>query len=179
MKINILQQKNRTVIIITIIVFLLVCGYFGVALKTHFWPFTVASTASTTPIETTPTTNTSGKSDTPIAGVTSDTTSDQVPVSSTVEASITQLSEDSDNNIAFAGLIKNNTSPGTCVVTFTNSNAKPYVTQEDSTTKDGQTLCGPLSISALNFSYLGDWTVNLRFYSDNEQATIDSKITIR
>lgn len=179
MKIKIDKQTSRTPLIVAVIVFLLLCAYFGIALKTHFWPFLASTNTQNTTSESSPSTDSTGKTQTDTTGVKSGVTSDQVPVSTSIAASITQLSEDDNNNITFAGLIKNNTSPGTCVVTFTNPNAKPYVVQADSTTKDSQTLCGPLSISALNFSYLGEWAVNLRFYSDNEQATADSTITIQ
>ena len=105
-------------------------------------------------------------------------TTDQVPVSEGLKASITQL-EQKDNLILFSAAVENASSAGSCTVTFSSPNDKPVVKEVDASMKDGVALCGPLNISSLEFSYLGEWQVTLRYYLNDEQAVATGKITIR
>lgn len=174
------KKSLKPLLIIAVIAFLIICGYTGIALKTGLWPFiTLPSTSKSEPLSPDQDkTTTKTPVDTNASGA---TTPDQVPINKNISASITQLTEDSNNNILFSaniiGLDKP-TAKGTCVITFTNDNDKPYIQQVDSTIKGGDTICGQLSISSLNFSYLGTWKVNLRFYLDNQQTTTDGTIDI-
>lgn len=181
MKINKVYKKSyRPLVITIIIIFLLSCGYMGFALKTSSWPFTPSNTPVAEPLL--PTQDKSSlkpTSDNKNTGPA--TTPNQVPPSPSLSASITQLVENSDNNILFSATINGLSAPtneGTCVVTFSSSYDKPYVKQFSSGIKGGETICGPLTISSLNFSYIGTWNVNLRFYLNNQQTTADGKIDI-
>lgn len=107
-----------------------------------------------------------------------DKTSDQVPVSKDLEATISQL-EQTDEGIIFSATIANSPDAGRCVVTFTNPNDKPVVKEVDATVKDGVALCGPLTVSPLEFSYLGEWQATLRYYLDDQQAIASGKVVIR
>lgn len=109
---------------------------------------------------------------------TTDKTSDQVPVSKDLAATISRL-EQTDEGIIFSATIANSPTAGRCVVTFTNPNDKPVVKEIDATTKDGTALCGPLTVSPLEFSYLGEWQVTLRYYLNDQQAIASGKVTIR
>lgn len=107
-----------------------------------------------------------------------DKTSDQVPVSKDLTATISQL-EQTDEGIIFSATIANSPDAGRCVVTFTNPNDKPVVKEVDATVKDGVALCGPLTVSPLEFSYLGEWQATLRYYLDDQQAIASGKVVIR
>lgn len=181
MKINKGYKKSyKPLVIVAIILFLLTNGYIGFALKTSSWPFTPSSTPITEPLLPTQdksslkpalnNTNTGAATD-----------PSQIPPNPSLSASITQLVENSDNNILFSATINGLPAPtneGTCVVTFSSSYDKPYVKQFSSGIKGGETICGPLTISSLNFSYIGTWNVNLRFYLNNKQTLVDGKIDI-
>lgn len=107
-----------------------------------------------------------------------DKTSDQVPVNKDLIATITRL-EQTDEGVIFSATVTNSPTAGRCVVTFTNPNDKPVVKEVDATTKDGTALCGPLTVSPLEFSYLGEWQVTLRYYFNDQQAVASEKVTIR
>ena len=186
MKIRQKKSKAKKIILSTIIVlFLLACGYTGFALKENMWPFKPVSTI--TQAEKNAANNhpsTSPKADTPAVDSSTGTSSkpaqnnDQVPVSQSLAATITQL-EEKDSTVYFAAAISGTSDAGTCVVNFTNPNDKPVTKQVTGSVKDGSVACGPIQISNLEFSYLGQWSVDFHFYTSGEQTSTSGTINIR
>jgi len=188
MKIKQTKPKTSTkkIIITVIVLVILICGYTGFALKQDLWPFksqTTISQAEKDAANNFPATSTKG--DTPIVD-TSDPTkdnapvqnTDQVPVNQSLSATITQL-EEKGSTIYFSAAISGTSDPGTCVVNFTNPNDKPVTKQVSGTVKNGAVACGPIEISNLEFSYLGDWAVDFHFYTAGKQTSISDTINIR
>ena len=105
-------------------------------------------------------------------------TTDQIPVNQNLVANITQLNQ-SDANINFNSEITGPVSKGTCVVNFTNPNDRPVTRQFEATLDNNIAVCGPIKIPEIEFSYLGEWNVNLRYYVGTEQAVSEGKILIK
>jgi cytoskeletal protein RodZ len=148
---------------------------------THTWPF--QRTANDPDSHRDITSNTSPKNNNPSgkstdASPTGDQTSNQVPVSKTLSASITQLVE-VNNTVKFTATVQNTDSAGTCVVTFSNPNDRPVTQQSTSANANGVSTCGPISIPANEFSYLGQWSVDFHYYVGDQQATTSDVITIQ
>ncbi len=175
------SRTHRPFIWIIVSIFLLLCVYCGSAYKAHLWPFDGTSTTPTMTsdkIDSTTTPSPKATNSTSSNSVDSQKTTNQVPLDNSLAATITQITEDDSGNILFAATV-NGVNTGTCVITFSNSNDKPHVTQVEATSKDASSaICGPLSISSQDFSYLGQWNVNLRFYTDNQQVTTNGIINI-
>jgi cytoskeletal protein RodZ len=172
------NNKGKFRIAIPLLVIILA---FGVTWTTHTWPFRTSAndpdshrniTSNTSPKNNNP----SGKDTT--TSPTGDQTSNQVPVSKTLSAAITQLTE-VNNTVKFTATVQNADSAGTCVVTFSNPNDRPVTQQATATNADGVSTCGPISIPANEFSYLGQWNVDFHYYVGDQQATTSSVITIQ
>ena len=106
-------------------------------------------------------------------------TTDQIPVSPDMVATITQLSETSQQ-VQFAATVTNAAAPaGTCVVTFSTPNDRPVVKQFAAALSGTTAVCGPTSFSTNEFSYLGTWQVQLRYFSGSTQATANGSIDVK
>jgi len=178
---KILKNKNYKTILMPVLIIgalLLVCIASAFFLK--LWPFQNNIDPNSIRQETS---SESSKNDNPItkdeseADANEGKSTDDVPVSESFSAAITKL-EQNDNQISFAAKISNSKNPGTCVVTFSNPNDRPIVKQFDSTSKDSVTLCES-TFSALEFSYLGEWNVSLRYYVGSEQAFTEGRVIIK
>lgn len=182
MKIKKDSNKTKRVIIITLAALVVLSiSLVAVAYQKKLWPFQV------TPVDTDSrqdTVNESPKNNNPIkkedskSSINEGMNSDQIPVAEDFSATITQLDQTGDT-VNFAAKINNSPSPGTCVVTFSNPNDRPVTRQFDSTVKDSVSVCGPLAIPSLEFSYLGEWNVSLRYYVGTKQAIVDGKVVIK
>ena len=176
MKILTNNKKSKVVIVLAIIALLLGLGL-GAVYSLKLWPFD--SKKSSVPISSEQNkANNATNPDVKSTNLQSDTTSDKVPVSDNFTVKINTLEQDKDV-VKFAGTVTGSSKPGTCVITFSNPNDKPVVRSYDSSTKDGQQICTEIDIPSLDFSYVGTWNVNFRFYSGEQQATIDDKIDIK
>jgi len=182
------HARPKKIILITIIVlFILACGYTGFALKQDIWPFNTAGSVTqaekdaannfptTSPKTDAPAVDSSSKNNDP---QTPNQSNDQVPVSPTLTATITQL-EEKDSVIYFSAAITGTSDSGTCVVNFTNPNDKPVTKQVTATVKGSSVACGPIQISNLEFSYLGQWSVDFNFYTGGKQVSTSGIIKIR
>lgn len=105
-------------------------------------------------------------------------TSNQIPVSPTMTATITDL-EESNQQIHFSASVSNASSAGTCVVTFSNPNDRPVTKQVAATYAGSTSTCGPLTLSANEFSYIGTWQVSLHYYEGTQQAGAEGSVVIK
>jgi cytoskeletal protein RodZ len=173
----------RKSLFIPAIVVVLLIGYAGTAKYQDLWPFTQKTSINPDAIRNN-TDNPSPKNNNPpskadsSATATDGQTSDQVPVDTTLTASITQL-EETNNTVKFAATVQHATSAGSCVVTFSNPNDRPVTQQFTATNANNVSTCGPITISANEFSYLGKWNVSFHYYVGDTQATATSEITIQ
>lgn len=174
-----IARRINPLLVIIIVVFLLLCTYASVALWTKMWPFMASESMKSSNKTTDVNATNIIKAQASTSTTDPSQTSDKIPTSSTMTANITQLTEDSNNNILFTATIDGSSNSGACTVTFSNPNDRPYVQEVDSTEKGDQKICGPIVIPSQNFSYLGQWNVNLRFFAGNEQATASGTIDIR
>lgn len=104
----------------------------------------------------------------------SNQTSNEVPVNPNAALTITQLAQQG-NEVHLSSTLTA-TSAGTCVATFTNAASRPVVKEFAS---NGASACGPLTISAFEFSAIGEWNLVLRFYNQGQQVTAEKAITIQ
>ena len=178
------RKKNRKLFTGMLVVVLLLGALSGTLLATGKFPlFQKAAQTTTQPtsVDKNSSDPTVGQQSAKSDSTSSDAgqpTTDKVPISNSITAKITGLTEQNDR-ILFTATIDGTTTNGTCVVTFSNPNDKPVVKTLASTTKNGVVICGELQIPTLEFSYIGTWNVDLRFYIDNQQVTASSKIDIR
>lgn len=116
----------------------------------------------------------SAKSDAqPAPGVNQNQTTSQVPVSTTSSVTITTLNQ-VNGAVNIKAAITNPATSGACTVTFTKSDAKP-VTRTINTTDSTCTA----AIPELEFSMIGDWQAEVRYFANNEQTTTTGTITIK
>lgn len=167
-----------------VVFFGLIGLFFGVAYATHSGPFHKANSQSAADSHRNITANPSPKNNNPAdksnasPGPTGDKESNQIPVNTSLNAAITELGE-ADNTIHFAASIQNASAGGTCVVTFSNPNDRPVTKQFTPVSSANSAVCGPVNISAFEFSYLGQWSVEFHYYINGQQATANSTITIK
>lgn len=178
-----MTAKKRYALGAVLAVFILAVYFFS-ARATNLWPFQNAAThnsdTSSNPKPHTPSpknTAATNKGDTQ-PSVDPNKTADQIPTSPTMAATITTLSE-TNQDIHFTATISNSPTAGTCVVTFSNPNDRPVTKQVDATVSNGTASCGPLTIPANEFSYLGTWQVTLHYYLGSQQATAQDSVTIQ
>lgn len=103
-------------------------------------------------------------------------TTEDVPVSKSATATITRL-EQKDSTVYFDATVSNATQLGKCVVTFTTPNDKPVTREFDAVERNGTYLCS-ITLSALEFSYLGEWEATLRYYNGDSQVIAKGKVVI-
>lgn len=121
-----------------------------------------------------PTTTPSPKADSqPAPGVNQSQTTDQVPVSSTSNLTITSLNQ-TNGSVNITTTITNPANSGVCTITFTKSGARP-VTRTINTTNS---TCSS-SIPELEFSMIGDWQVHVDYFANNTKATAEGAITVK
>ena len=172
------SNNGKKAFLVILICVLLVGAYFGVAAAAKLWPFMPATTSQDTPATSTGL----NQSETPSKDDTSTSdpgkTTDEVPVSQSIAASIIQL-EQKNGIVYFTGTVTPVQSGGTCSITLSNPNDKPIVRTTDATTDGSNSVCGPIQIPETEFSYLGTWTATFRYFIGDVQATATKEITIR
>lgn len=182
---KILSKKNTTKKILITSAALAVV--FGLALYAahHFevWPFKKQATIQTQSPTTQNTSKTDGvapqakvdsqKTDTNPNVDTSKTTN-EIPASPATSLTITNLSEQ-NGNVTYSAAITNPGTSGTCSAVFTSKIDRPVTHSEAA----NGTQCGPTSIPANTFTSIGQWTLTLRYYTNNTQATATKTIEIR
>lgn len=107
-----------------------------------------------------------------------DKTTDQIPVSDTLEASIDELGQ-SGGYVTLVGSVTNAKTSGSCSVAFTNPNDRPITRTVNATLTGDKAICETVKIPETEFSFLGEWTATLRYYSNDTQAVAERKITIQ
>lgn len=168
-----IPQKRSLLLAIAACV-VLACAYGLFAHSSNKWPFAPKQTVSKVPPAYTP----NQKQNLPSQeGPDAGKTSDQVPVSKGLVATITNLSE-ANQQVTFSASITGSSQKGTCVVTFSTPNDRP-VTKQFDPTMSNQTATCPLTLSAQDFTYLGNWTATLHYYLGTEQATAQKDINIQ
>lgn len=175
--------KRIVSVLAIIVVLLLAYGLYSYAAGK--WPFFRKDQLDASKIDSTQkTTNQSPRNDNPTQKnddtpqVNPGKTTDQIPVSKDTTATITQLEQMGDQ-VKFNASIANTSSAGTCVVTFSTPNDRPVSKQFTASLQGNNATCGPLSIPASEFSFLGQWSVTLRYYTGNEQAVAESSVVIK
>jgi hypothetical protein len=103
-------------------------------------------------------------------------TTEDVPVDQSAAATITRL-EQKDMTVYFDTTVTNATELGRCVVIFSTPNDRP-ITKEFDAVKNNDTYICSLSMSALEFSYLGTWDAMLRYYNGSSQVITKGTIKI-
>lgn len=167
-------SRKRTILFCIIACIVLVGAYGIFAYSANKWPFKAPKATKIVKPAYTP----NQKKNIPPAGPDAGKTSNQVPVSTSLTASITNLSE-TNQEVNFTSTITGSSDAGTCVVTFSTPNDVP-VTKQFTPTLNGQTAtCGPLTIPAQDFTYIGTWTATLHYYVGTEQATTQQDIDIK
>lgn len=120
----------------------------------------------------------SDKSRIPETNSNSDKTTDEIPVSTKMSASIDELDQ-SSGAVTFRGSVSGSGADGECSISYTNPNDKPVSRVFKPVVSNGTASCGPVEVSEQEFSYLGDWTLTFRYYSNNLQAVTTKIISIR
>jgi hypothetical protein len=103
-----------------------------------------------------------------------------VPVSTALGVTITKL-EQANGSVVISGSVTGATA-GTCVAEFTTAEDKPVIKEIKATASGTSATCGPITIDEVEFSYLGDWSAKLTFYTADQshQASSAAKtITIK
>ena len=105
-------------------------------------------------------------------------TTDKIPVSENLKASIVTLNQ-SNGYITFSGTTNDTKTVGKCSIEFTTINDRPVTRYIDANPATDGATCGPVKIPETEFAYLGNWTVTFRYYSNNIQAVTEGSITIK
>lgn len=131
------------------------------------------SSKTTTDKSDTPTETDNQKSPPPASpDVDPSKTTNEIPTSEAISVNISKLVQSGDV-ISYSADISGATN-GKCSALFTSKMGKP-VTRVTETTNGKCTA----DISALEFDALGDWTLQLTFYSNNTQASTSKVITVK
>lgn len=105
-------------------------------------------------------------------------TTDEVPVNSSLSATIDELSQ-SNGFIVFNGSVNDNQAGGSCTVTFSNENDRPVTQTVAANVANKRATCDEIKIPETSFSFLGEWIVTFRYYNNDSQAVTEDRITIR
>jgi len=168
----------KKVLIVSLLIVAVVVAGLLFAYTTKKWPF------SQTTLQTSPSTNISEpqknatKDDIPSAEDTPTHTTDQVPVDTSITATINQLSQ-SNGVITFQATTNSPTPGGKCSLSLTNQNDKPVTRTMDATLNNSVATCGPIQIPEQEFTYIGEWTATLRYYINDSQAVATRSIIIK
>lgn len=106
------------------------------------------------------------------SGTDTSKTSDEFPVSTTISAEISHLTQ-THGVVSYSATISG-AETGTCSALFTNPIGKPVTRASETTTG----VCNG-DIPDLEFDALGEWTLQLTFYANNTQAVATKTITIK
>lgn len=105
-------------------------------------------------------------------------TTDQVPISTAMSASLTRLVQE-NNTVSVVMSVSNPTDKrGRCVVTFTNPQDRPITKEFDPSSKAETLLCAT-DVPAYEFSFLGSWHVTGRYYVGDHQVTSEGDVVIK
>ena len=174
--------KRRTLnsprAIVLALLLLAVAGYVLAASAFDLWPMSSRQSAGT--VGTTAESRSVPKKDLAEkqpGEAPADKTTDQVPVSPSLKASITQL-EQSDSMIVFAAEITGSAKAGNCVITFSSDYDRPVVREVAASSKTPGTAVCAAKVSEREFSYLGEWKAELNYYENNSQAQATKNIRI-
>jgi hypothetical protein len=102
--------------------------------------------------------------------------SDQVPQKEGVSTEITKL-EQHGNDVVIEGLVKGATE-GNCVAEFTTPNDVPVIGETKATAQGEGATCGPITLAAADFQYLGEWQVVLKVYTGGGKAESPTKTIV-
>lgn len=180
-----INKKNRSRLTLLLTVAVLLIAAAGVAV--YMLQGSIFGQHSNTPTKTTlipgsstnsTTSNPSSDSAKGAATIDPGKTTNQVPIDSSLTATITDLHQ-SNKLIVFSGTTNDTKSGGTCSITFTNPNDRPVARTEPSTIVNGIATCAQIQIPESDFSYLGTWNVTFRYYINNVQATAIKTIVIQ
>lgn len=174
MKINKQANSKKHFLILGIIICVaLIAGgiYYFVASQTPTTP-TTDNDAKNAADKTIPSTKNGAPASSP--DVDNTKTTDDIPVAKETEVAIKELVQQ-NGSITYTATIENPGESGTCSATFTNDNDRPVVR---TTTAEGSN-CGPVAIPEAEFSTLGQWTLTLRYYTNNTQAVTTQTIEIK
>lgn len=105
-------------------------------------------------------------------------TTDQIPENTDITVTITSLQQH-DDMVTFSATTTSTAADGKCVITFTNPNDRPISRTIDAAVGQNNSQCGPISIPAHEFSFIGDWTATIRYYSNETQAVASKVISIK
>lgn len=100
------------------------------------------------------------------------TTTDNVPQAKSISIAINKL-EQSNGYVVYRSTVAG-ADAGTCSATFTNNYGKPVVKNSPMTNM----VCEG-SVNEMEFDALGTWTLTIRFYNNNTQASDTRKVEIR
>jgi hypothetical protein len=169
------QNKSKISLIIAVCIIALLGAYTAAAYHYQLFPF--QPNVPEVSKEITDPTSSPDKEAIPTGEYTDKTTND-IPTNPTLAATIDQLEQ--KNGVVLAkGSVNTSDASGLCSFVFSNDNDKPITQTVNPTLKDTQILCGPIEIPEQSFSFLGEWNVSFRYYSNNTQVSTESKITIK
>ncbi len=184
MKITTKKQRRKSYkpIIITtsvVVVLLIVAVIYLIPLKGSLFgwqPFRTSTPVDTTTQNSDDTSH--GTKDTTTTDGSTDKTTDQIPVSTTLTAKISQL-EQTNGAVVFTGSVNDASTGGKCSITFSNENDRPITRSADAVVVNNTGTCGPISVPENEFSFLGDWKATFRYYLNDSQAIAEGIITIK
>lgn len=104
-------------------------------------------------------------------GTVSDTTSDQVPTSTTATVQITSFNQ-ADGRIK-ASAETSGDSGGKCVFSFTTPDDKPVVKEATSVNNKCE-----VSIPEVEFSKIGTWNLNVTYYVNDKKIEVNKNVTV-
>jgi len=176
-----ITNKNKKIskkYLFAIIILLLISGVTAYALTSSNTENNESSQTSNNPLTDVPKDNDGKGTEQPntLPDNSQDLTTDDIPVSASASAVITRL-EEKDSVVHFSAKVSGVKEVGRCVITFSTPNDRP-VTKEFDAVKSGADYICAIDVSSLEFSYLGKWSVNLRYYSEDTQVTVTSEVTI-
>ncbi len=174
MKTKSVRIKKPLIIVITATV--LIIGFGVTAYATNLWPFT-KNEDTTSPLLEDPNKNAS-KEDLTVPDETSTKTTDEIPINTTIAASIDTLRE-TDTAVTFTGSVNNKEAGGKCSITFSNPDSKPVIRTADATNNGEFSICGPIEIPINDFTLLGTWSATFRYYINDMQAVASKDIVIQ
>ena len=162
----------------TLLALVLAAGIYAYVAHSHsWWPF-VKSTNTTQSKQDVLSTNTpADKKNAPTTktnnNVDSTKTTDQIPTNPSLALTITKL-EQQNGNVTYQAELNDKAQTGTCAAEFTSPGARPVT----STTNATNGVCGPVNIPELQFTKIGDWTLTLRYYTNNTQVSTQQTFTV-
>jgi hypothetical protein len=168
-------NSRKTLVIIAVALLLIICATLGYLWSKEKSAVETDSTSSTD-INVTPENSKGTQQPDTLPDNSQNLTTEDVPVDESASANISRL-EQIDTTVYFDAIVTNATELGRCVVVFSTPNDRPITKEFDATKKDDRYICS-LSLSALEFSYLGTWDVTFRYYNGPNQVIAKGTIKI-